>query len=160
MCIIFIFFVILDTVHISLLIFVFCKLQLGTLSQYLITDRLSSYFPFLSWCNKLLKVAYRNLPNKGIGRSSKVISKNLGTKLTVLAFKRWFPIENRTNIKEIMVIFGDFWHHCLSPNLGGRPYYWRAPLIGRLRYYTLQYQHVIIFPDIFIFSAWHKNPTD
>ncbi len=56
-----------------------------------------------------IKSVYRNLPNKGAGRSSKVISNNLGTKLTFLAFQRWFRIENRTNIKEtmaILVIFG------------------------------------------------------
>ncbi len=53
-------------------------------------------------CNGLDKD--RTLPNKGAGRSSKVISNNLGTKLTFLAFQRWFRIENRTNTKETMVI--------------------------------------------------------
>ena len=47
---------------------------------------------------------YRNLPNKGAGRSSKAICNNLGTKLTFLAFQCWFRIENRTNIKETMAI--------------------------------------------------------
>ncbi len=49
------------------------------------------------------KLVYRNL-TKGAGRSSKVISNNLGTKLAFVAFQRWFPIENRTNIRETMVI--------------------------------------------------------
>ena len=42
--------------------------------------------------------------NKGTRRSSKVISNHLWTKLTFLAFKRWFRIENRTDIKETMAI--------------------------------------------------------
>ncbi len=75
---------------------------------------------------------YGNLPNKGAGRSSKIISNNLGTKLTFLSFQHWIRIENRTNIKETMVIlvisgtvvFLQTW---------GVPLLWGAPLISRLR---------------------------
>ncbi len=38
------------------------------------------------------------------GTSVFLVSNNLGTKLTFLAFQCWFRIENRTNIKETMVI--------------------------------------------------------
>ncbi len=47
---------------------------------------------------------YRNLPNKGAGRSSKVRSDSVKKKLRFSAFQWWFRIENRTIIKEIMSI--------------------------------------------------------
>ena len=49
---------------------------------------------------------YCILPNKGAGRSSKVKSDtcSVETKLTFQAFKWWFRIENRTIIKEIVLI--------------------------------------------------------
>ncbi len=74
---------------------------------------------------------YRNLPNKGAGRSDKVKSDGLGEKPRFSAFQRWFRIENRTIIKEIMSIlaiydnFG-FLHSRGAPLLG------EAPLIGRM----------------------------
>ncbi len=43
---------------------------------------------------------YRNLPNKGTGRYSKLRSDRLRRKLGFSAFQRWFRIENRTMIKE------------------------------------------------------------
>ncbi len=48
--------------------------------------------------------SYRNLPNKGAGRSSKVKSDRLVKRLRFSAFQRWFRIENRTIIKETMSI--------------------------------------------------------
>ena len=47
---------------------------------------------------------YRNLPNKGAGRSSKVGSDSVRKKLRFSAFQRWFRIENRTISKETMSI--------------------------------------------------------
>ena len=56
--------------------------------------------PFLLETAHQLILYYCNLPNKGAGRSSKIRSDRLGKKLRVSAFKRWFQIENRINIKE------------------------------------------------------------
>ena len=46
---------------------------------------------------------YHILPNKGTGRSSKVKSDSVETKLTFQTFKWRFRIENRTIIKEIVL---------------------------------------------------------
>ncbi len=70
----------------------------------------------ICWCNvfsncylqsmitKCLNLTFRNLPNKGAGRSSKVRSDRLRERLRFSAFQRWFRIENRTIIKETMPI--------------------------------------------------------
>ncbi len=76
---------------------------------------------------------YRNLPNKGAGRSSKVKSDILGKRLRSSAFQWWFRIENRTIIKETMPILAIF------DSIGflqtrGAPLLGEAPLIGRIRY--------------------------
>ena len=76
---------------------------------------------------------YRNLPNEGTGRSSKVRSDKLSQKLRSSAFQRWFQIENRTIIKETMPILA------IYDSIGflktkGAPLLGEAPLIGRLRY--------------------------
>ncbi len=80
----------------------------------------------LAWqCVVLLRIIffrtymYRILPNKGAGRSSKVISIHIGTKLSFLAFQRWFRIENRTIIKEIMVILVIFGNVVFLQTMGG-----------------------------------------
>ncbi len=49
---------------------------------------------------------YHVLPNKGTGRSSKVISNHEGTitRLSFVAFQRWFRIEKWTIMKETTVV--------------------------------------------------------
>ncbi len=47
---------------------------------------------------------YRNLPNKGAGHSSKLMSDRLTRKLRFSAFQRWFRIENQTIIEESVAI--------------------------------------------------------
>ncbi len=49
-------------------------------------------------------IMYRNLPNKGAGRSSKVKSDRFRKKPKFSAFQQWFRIENRSIIKETMSI--------------------------------------------------------
>ncbi len=77
---------------------------------------------------------YRILPNKGAGRSTKVTSIHIGTNVSLLAFQRWFRIENRTIIKETTVILLIFGNVVFLQTMGGAPLLWGAPLIGRLRY--------------------------
>ncbi len=74
---------------------------------------------------------YRNLPNKGVGRSNKVKSDRLVKKLSFSAIQRWFRIENRTIIKETMPILA------IYDSIGflqtrGAPLLGEAPLIGRI----------------------------
>ncbi len=74
-----------------------------------------------------LFLEYRILPNKGAGRSHKVISIHIGTKLSFWAFQRRFRIENRTIIKEttfILVIFDNI----VFLQTMGAPLLWEAPL--------------------------------
>ncbi len=76
---------------------------------------------------------YRNLPNMGAGRSYKVRSDRLRQKLMVLAFQRWFGIENRTIIKETTSILAIYDGFGFLQTMGA-PLLGEAPLIGRLRY--------------------------
>ncbi len=75
---------------------------------------------------------YRNLPNKGAGRSNKGSSDRLKRKLRFPAFQRWFRIENRTIIKEAMSILAIYGSIGLLQTKGA-PLLGEAPLIGRLR---------------------------
>ncbi len=75
---------------------------------------------------------YRNLPNKGAGRSSKVKSDRLGKKLRFSAFQRWFRIENRTTILKTMSILAFYDSIGFLQNRGA-PLLGEAPLIGRIR---------------------------
>ena len=51
-----------------------------------------------------IKLSYRNMPNKGAGRDSKVQSDYTEQKLRFWAFQWWFRNENRSIIKEIKPI--------------------------------------------------------
>ena len=81
-------------------------------------------------------LTYRNLPNKGALRSSKVRSDRVGRKLRSPAFQRWFRIENWTIIKETMSILAICYSTGFLQTMGA-PLLGEAPLIGRLRYTTL-----------------------
>ncbi len=80
----------------------------------------------------ILYTVYRNLPNKGAGRSSMVRSDRLREKLRFSAFKRWFRIQNRTIIKETMSILA-IYNSIGFLQTRGAPLLGEAPLIGRLR---------------------------
>ncbi len=84
------------------------------------------------------QILQRNLPNKFAGLSSKVRSDTLRRKPRFSALQRWFLIENRTIIKEIMSIMAIYdSSRFLQITCKGAPLLLllgEAPLIGRLRY--------------------------
>ena len=75
---------------------------------------------------------YRNLPNNGAGRSSKVRSDSSSKKLRFLAFQWWFQIENRTIIKDTMLILA-IYDRVGFLQTKGALLLGEAPLTGRLQ---------------------------
>ena len=82
-----------------------------------------------------ITIRYRNLPNRGAGRDSKVKSDTMEYKLWFWAFQRWFRIENWSIIKGNTPILVPL-YNIGSPKLwgGGAPLLGVVPVIGRIRY--------------------------